>query len=131
MMDWMDRTRLVIQLQIATQRPLRPFGSTWRPQCGQATGADKTVAPNSKSGAMKVLPQCGHVTLTTPLSIDNLFDVLGVFDTVLENSTTKGGGDGSYQELDCDFYKFRIHLQNSVSLLNKSSIQAFAFSPRA
>lgn len=54
------------------KRPLKPevdFGRKVFPQLGHLTGAEKTVALSSMSGAVKVCPQCGQVVLMNPLNI--------------------------------------------------------------
>lgn len=64
-----DYPRLVNHFFTIPHKPLFPFGSTVRSQCGHGTGAESAVACHSMSGATKVLPQCGHVTTILPLTI--------------------------------------------------------------
>ena len=59
-------------LLMSPKRLLRPevdFGRKVFPQLGHLTGAEKTVALSSMSGAVNECPQCGQVVLMNPLNI--------------------------------------------------------------
>ncbi len=109
--------------------PLCPLGFTSRRQCGQVTGAERTIAAHSTSGATKVLPQCGQVTIIHPLSILPTLYFRGVFRAVFEKGATKGCCDCADKELYYDFCDFRIHHNNYLRLSKKESIHSFTFSP--
>ena len=86
--------------------PLCPFGSTTLLQRGHSTGAEKIVAAHSMSGATNVLPQCGQVTMISPLTIVRAFEVQRFLRTALEEDTSGGDCDGSEEELHRDSSEF-------------------------
>jgi len=63
------------QPRMIPKRPLWPLGFTVWWQWGHFTGAEYIVAFHSMSGAVKVLPQLGQVTVMVPLSITGSFKV--------------------------------------------------------
>jgi hypothetical protein len=96
------------QPRMIPKRPVWPFGLTVWWQWGHLTGAEYTVAFHSMSGAEKVLPQLGQVTLMVPLSIALVFDVQCIFCSSLEEDAAGGDSDDSHQELDRNFCNFCI-----------------------
>lgn len=101
------------QPRIIPQRPLWPLGLTVWWQWGHLTGAEYTVAFHSMSGAVKVLPQLGQVTVMIPLSITGPFEVKCILSTALEEDAAGGDSDGSHQELDRYFCNL-CHVNQSL-----------------
>lgn len=101
------------QPRMIPQRPVWPFGLTIWWQWGHLTGAEYTVAFHSMSGAVKVLPQFGQVTLMVPLSITGSFKVKHILSTALEEYAAGGDCDSSQQELDRYFCNL-CHVNQSL-----------------